>query len=208
MIKIYTGLPRSGKTYLAVKDINDEFIYKPEEKTFFSFLKKPKKEPKYKRLYTNIGGFKHDQINEVFEHYEIDRKSIPLKWDIFYNHLKKLRDLDEEEQGDESLIAYADKYNLYKSLIVIDEAHKFFDKKLDTVLVWFLGYHGHMGMDIILITQNKVKLHSNYLADSENFVDAQPKSKSFGANQLRYFYYASSSYTDKQRFDKKSILAK
>lgn len=203
MIKYFTGKPRSGKTYLAVYEIYHQFI-NPVNSSFFGFVKTPISS-KYRYLYTNINGFNHDNVNKNFDEKNINQKSFELKWDLFYHHISSLYKLDNSGLSDEDLVSYVKKHNLYKSLIVIDEAHKYFDK-LDKILVWFLGYHGHLGFDIILITQNLKKVHDKYKADSEIFIDAQSKSKTFFDNQLRYYYYQSDYYSPAQRYDRKSIF--
>lgn len=52
-------------------------------------------------------------------------------------------------------------------LIVVDEAHNFFNKKNDEILTWWLTYHGHLYQDIILITQDLSLIDTGYKAVAE-----------------------------------------
>ena len=204
MIRFYTGKPRSGKTYHALHDIVNDFL----SWKYFDPKKKDKTKS-YKRLYTNIA-LNPDFIenaNFYFEYNNVEKKIYPLKWNIFFNHINKLYDLAvTQTKSDHELLEYLDSHNLSNSLIVIDEAHNYFDKTRSSALVWFLGYHGHMKMDLWFITQNKSKMHSDYTKDCEIFIDAQPMSKSLSNRQMRYFYYGSDKYTKDQRYDVKSLF--
>lgn len=205
MIQIITGLPRSGKTYRAVKYIYDFFVNH-----------KAKDYSKYEYLYTNIGGFKFKEINEILLSHSVNKddsesfikETIPLKFEKIYEHLEKLYEMAEDEKEDEELIKYLQYHNLTPSLFIIDECYRYFSKRSDPVLVWWLAYHGHLGMDIILILQNKSLMHSDYKAFTEVFIDAQPKSKSLRDNQLRYHHYASDSYSKEQRYNTDSLIGK
>ncbi|SFV90758.1 hypothetical protein MNB_SV-4-1 [hydrothermal vent metagenome] len=75
------------------------------------------------------------------------------------------------------------------SLFVIDEAQNHFssvDKttgraaSADPVLIWWIAYHRHLCMDVILLTQHYDKLHSAYLKDIEYFLEAVPASRIVG----------------------------
>ncbi len=75
------------------------------------------------------------------------------------------------------------------SLFVIDEAQNHFssiDKttgraaSADPVLIWWIAYHRHLCMDVVLLTQHYDKLHTSYLKDIEYFLDAVPASRIVG----------------------------
>ncbi|MBA3025736.1 MAG: hypothetical protein FP820_04915 [Sulfurimonas sp.] len=204
MIQIFTGLPRTGKTYRAVKYIYDSFV-DSSSSDFKKFL----------HLHTNIGGFKIDELNEqllvnplVINDDEAHIKRVhKFDWDNIYKHILKAYDMSNNDKEDEELIKYLSYHSLSPALFVIDECYRYFTKKSDPVLVWWLAYHGHLGMDIILILQNKALMHSDYKSFTEFFIDAQSKSKSFSNNTLRYYHYASDTYTKEQRFTSDSLKA-
>lgn len=210
MIRVYVGLPRSGKTYKVVTDILDVFIgsgFLGGSSGFLSsYASRSGNDVKYRYLYTNIEGFKFDEVNDYFDNNDIDRKAVRLDWKIFYHHLTKLYEMKMRNKSDDDLIEYLKEKNLYKVLFVDDEAYMHFtDSTRDPVLVWFLGYHGHMAFDVWLITQNKKKINSKYFMDCETFIEAQPKSKAVTDNRLRYFYYASDSFTKEQRYQTETL---
>ena len=208
MIRFYLGLPRSGKTYKVVSDIVEVFIGDGffGGGSWFKRLSGSKKDIKYKYLYTNVQGFKFDEINDYFDNHGIDRRAVKLDWEKFYHHLVTMHDMAKSDKSDEELVVYAQEHKIHNVLFVDDEAYMHFpDSTRDPVLTWFLGYHGHLGFDVWLITQNKKKVNEKYRLDSETFIVAQPKSKSISDNILRYFYYASDSLSDDQRYAKEAI---
>lgn len=204
-MKIFTGKPRAGKSVRAVKYIRDSFIT-PTCKEY----------KKYHNLYTNIGGFKHDKVNEMLEEYPIEiedeeelfiKKSHKLDWDKFYVHLQYLHKMAKEDKSDDELLEYCKKHNINNSMLIIDECYRYFKKTSDPVLVWLLAYHGHLGMDIILIIHNLQLMHSDYKAFTETFIDAQPKNKGYSDNILRYFHYASEYYSADQKYETSTLKA-
>lgn len=216
MISILTGLPRSGKSYRAVWQINETFI-NPKNKDY----------KKHHFLYTNIGGFKHDKVNDILddndhriiiEGYEdeegyhqpddIIKQSVVLDWEIFYAHLDKLYDMALADKPDEELLRYCRYHKLTPALFVIDEAYRFYTKRSDPVLVWWHGYHGHLGHDIIIIIHRPSLMHNDYKAHTEEFIDAQPKSKALLNNQFRYYFYGTDYYNKKDRYHTDKLTAK
>lgn len=199
MISILTGLPRSGKSYRAVWYIDKHFI--------------DPKSPDYSKhhfLYTNIGGFKHDVVNDLLAQNPIDdviKESIYLDWDAFYKHLSKLHEMAKADKSDEELLKYARYHKLTPALFVIDEAYRFYTKKSDPVLVWWHGYHGHLGHDILIIIHRPSLMNSDYKAHTEEFIDAQPKSKSLNNNTFRYFHYSDDKYTKEARYHTDKLTA-
>jgi len=204
MIQIFTGLPRSGKTYFAVNYIIQFFLNYMSD-TF----------SKHIYLYTNIGGFKFDIANETLLKHAVDigdevfiKEARQLNWLHFYEHISKAYEMAEADKDDEEIITYLKYHNYYPALMIIDECYRYFTKKSDPILVWFLAYHGHLGFDIILILQNKGLMHSDYKSFTETFIDAQPKSKGLSNNTLRYYWYASESYVESQLYEKTSLKTK
>jgi len=203
MIRYYIGKPRSGKSYALVKSIHDNFM-NPKSRDF----------KKHKFLYTNIAGFKHELLNgHMLDHPLEDpdhkdgfvyKRSIPLKFNDLYKHLEEIYRIGDNDQ---ELVEYCKANRLYNAHFCIDECHMHFNKE-DPVLVWWLGYHGHMGQDISFVTQNLRKVHEKYKLDCESFLEAQPKSKAVSHKQLRYIEFASDQLTDKQKVRSYSILMK
>ena len=205
MISILTGLPRSGKSYRAVWYIQKHFIDS-----------KSKDYDKHTFLYSNIGGFKHDVVNDVLIQNPIDngtdqedtiKESIYLDWAWFYPHLQKLHEMAKADKPDEELLRYARYHKLTPALFVIDEAYRFYTKKSDPVLVWWHGYHGHLGHDILIIIHRPSLMHSDYKAHTEEFIDAQPKSKALFSNQFRYHFYATDTYNKVNRYSTDKLTA-
>ena len=149
MVEIFIGLPRTGKTFRAVHYIKEHFLNS-----------KHKDYKKHKYLYTNIGGFKFDRVNEILTFHPIindDDAYIKiareLKWNDFYDCISESYNMAQNDCSDDEIIEYLKSKDYYPSLMVFDESYRYFTKKSDPVLVWFLAYHGHMGFDIIFITQ-------------------------------------------------------
>ena len=202
MISIFTGLPRSGKSYRAVWYIQKNFI-DPKSLDF----------PKHKYLYCNIGGFKHDLVNEQLqknplimddklkEKYPLIlddmlvKESIYLDWEWFYKHLTKLHEMAMVDKPDEELQTYARYHKLTPAFFVIDEAYRYYTKKVDPVLKWWHGYHGHLGHDILIIIHLPTLMSSDYYKPYvEDYIDAQPKSKSLSDKSFRYKFFSSDLY--------------
>jgi len=202
MISVYVGKPRSGKSYKAVSDIVDQFIGG-------DFIGKGGRleDDKYDYLYTNIKGLKFDEINDYLEITGAIRRIRRLDWKIFYHHLQKLYELAQKDVEDEELVEYLKRYQLHKVLFVDDEAHMHFpDSTRDPVLVWFLGYHGHMGFDIWLLSQSLKKLNAKYYEDCEDFIEAQPAKKTLSENHLRYMCYVDSDLKKPNRYETIDLL--
>ncbi|MFA6629658.1 MAG: zonular occludens toxin domain-containing protein [Sulfuricurvum sp.] len=199
MITFFTGFPRTGKSYRGVWFIKNNFL-DPQSKHF----------NKYQFCYTNIGGFKFDQINNDLIAYPLDpsqsdffklnpdlikededftKEAIYLDWNKFYPHIQKMYEMAMVDKPDEEILRYARYHKLSPALLVIDEAYRFYKKKADPVLVWLNGYHGHLGLDIIFIVHRATLMASDYAVHTEEFVNAQAKSKQLNNNTLTYLYY-------------------
>ncbi|MBW6462529.1 MAG: hypothetical protein K0B07_05800 [DPANN group archaeon] len=175
MIDFFFGNPRTGKTYKAM-----DYIYK-------EYLEENSK-PKYNNIITNIGGFKFDKINQIF----LDRgsfcRSYKLIWKQFYSHLKEMYKMAMDEADDKELNDYAYNHFINDSLIILDEA-SFYLKKYDDVISWWLAYHGHFKMQIMVITQGPKQIYGEYMSHTEVFYEAQAQIKQLKNNQLRYKHH-------------------
>ena len=175
-ISYLTGIPKSGKTYLAVYKIWDNFIKEPK-KSIFS--KEPPKN-KYKICYTNINEFDFSKSDKI----EL------LKVDDFKYNLSLLYDLYQAGANDTELNEKASDLRINHCLIVIDEAHNFFTKK-DDILTWWLTYHAHLYQDIWLITQDLSLIDTGYKAVAEYFYKAVEPARRLITSRFRYQQFSS-----------------
>lgn len=195
MITLITGIPGSGKSYFSVYKIYKHFLEpylkeepKQEKKGLFSFLKPKNNENnsnKYDVCYTNIGGFNFD----------ISDKIKPFDFKAFYEVISILHKMKVvDDATDDELISKLKEYGYYKALIVIDEAHNYFNKKNDDVLLWLLTYHRHLFIDIDLITQNVKLISSDYSCLAQEFYKAAPPTLRIFQNKMRYTQYLDNNF--------------
>ena len=175
-ISYLTGIPKSGKTYLAVYKIWDNFVKEPKK----SLFSKESPKNKYKICYTNINEFDFSKSDKI----EL------LKVDDFKYNLSLLYDLYQAGANDTELNAKADEFRLNHALIVIDEAHNFFTKK-DDILTWWLTYHAHLYQDIWLITQDLSLIDTGYKAVAEYFYKAVEPARRLITSRFRYQQFSS-----------------
>jgi hypothetical protein len=195
MIDYFFGRPRSGKSYRAVKYIYD------------NYLKNENSNPKYSYILTNIAGFKFKEINQIFRDRGSKSFAYKLIWDDFYKHLTALHKMALDEKSDEELNRYAYSHKINDVLIVFDEASLRF-KKYDDVISWFLAYHGHFKIQIIIIAQGPKQINSDYLEHTEIYYEAQKQSKQFRDNQLRYIHYDEIPFNPNNKFGSDTITTK
>lgn len=172
-ITYITGIPRSGKSYLAVYRLYEKFINE----------KSKNKDEKFKFAYTNINKFDFSKSDKIK----------PFDFNEFYLKLNDLYNIYKMTDGknDDLLIKRADELNIYNVLIVLDEAHNFLNDKEDEILKWWLTYHGHLGHEIWLITQDMSLIATGYKSLAEFFYRAIPLSKRLFTKKFRYKSYAS-----------------
>lgn len=155
MITLVDGIPGAGKSYYAVH---------------YMFANTSK----YYKIFNNIDSFKYyDNIQE-------------LKFSKFIENIAHCKDIyDNESKSDKDIWTYLMSVDLLNSdekefitpvLIVLDEAHNYFDIKTD-LYVWFLTYHRHLFIDIILVTQDSNLLHFAYRKLFQNILHAVPGDK-------------------------------
>jgi len=192
LIDYFFGKPRTGKSYRAIHLIYNEYI------------KDNKELPKYLNILTNIGGFKFDLVNQIFLDKGYSGSAYKLVWKSFYKHLEKMHSMAMEEKSDEELNRYADYHKINDSLIIIDEASLYF-KKYNDVLSWWLAYHGHFRIRIILIAQSPKQINTEYLVHSEILYEAQPQAKQLRSNQLRYIHHSEVPFNKDSKFSSDTI---
>lgn len=182
MLSLLVGPPGSGKTLLAIDKIIKIANHEAPEFQYIEFV------------YTNISGFKFDKFegNKV----NFDR----LSFDLLYEHLKNLFSIycqnENENNLDDLLQDYCKEYDLLNAYFIIDEAHHYFDNQ-DKVKNWWFTYHRHLNHEILLITQNKSLINTQYRNIPEIFIKAQPRSKAISKNVMRYFNYTEYRMTQK-----------
>lgn len=182
MLTLLTGTPGSGKTLFAI-----DIIIKINSKEAKEFTH-------IKTIYNNIAGFKFEKyINS-----EIENKK--LNFDELYVHLSLLYSLFLKNQNkddlDNILQEYCEKNHILNSYFIIDESHNYFDNQ-DKIKNWWFTYHRHLNHEILLITQNKSLINTQYRNIPELFIKAQPRSKAISKNVLRYFNYTEYRMTQK-----------
>ncbi|AQW85868.1 zonula occludens toxin (Zot) family protein [Campylobacter pinnipediorum subsp. caledonicus] len=198
MISYIIGNPGSGKTYYAVNRIYETFLKQPEKSFFYKFKKdkkETKKQDEFYFCYTNIDGFKFD----------LDNRFKPFDFNKFYDDISILYACYLDKKGDKHLIEIAKQYNLFKVLIILDEAHNFFKNKKDEVLIWWLTYHRHLSQEIYLITQDLSLINPEYKRIAEFFYKAVDSSKRVFTNKLRYILYGSYKLYAKDEYRKINI---
>lgn len=182
MLTLLTGTPGSGKTLFAIDKVikianNESIEFKNIE-----------------YVYTNISGFNFDKFKDNKVHFE------KLVFDSLYVHLKVLYSLfiqnENKDNLDDILQNYCKEHKIFNSYFIIDEAHNYFDNQ-DKVKNWWFTYHRHLNHEILLITQNKSLINTQYRNIPEIFIKAQPRSKAISKNVLRYFNYTEYRMTQK-----------
>ncbi len=182
MLTLLTGTPGSGKTLLAIDKIIK--INSNEAKEFEHIT----------HIYNNIAGFK-------FERYVDSKiKNEKLEFNKLYVHLSMLYKMflqyESNDKLDDILQNYCKEVNILNAYFIIDEAHNYFDNQ-DKVKNWWFTYHRHLNHEILLITQNKSLINTQYRNIPELFIKAQPRSKAISKNTLRYFNYTDYRMTQK-----------
>jgi hypothetical protein len=194
VIDYFFGKPRTGKSYRAVKYIYDGYIRDLEKGS----------NPKFKNILTNIGGFNFELVNKKFLDNGSSSRAYKLVWKDFYGRLVNLHKMAIADKSDDDLNKYADYHNINDSLIVLDEASLYL-KKYDDVISWFLAYHGHFKVRIIIIAQSPKQILGEYLDHTEIFYEAQPQSKQLISSSLRYLHYSSIPFSKDNKFGSSSI---
>jgi zona occludens toxin (predicted ATPase) len=165
MIVLLTGVPGSGKSYLAVKTISD--LLKDKNNVVLS----------------NIEDFRFERF-KLYRDYQIKKISdttfvsieTGLYVDISKDLVKYGASFFEYDNMKKILSLYKDK----KVFIFIDECQRYFPKWFkDSDVIYFFDYHRHFGVDIYLISQSSVKICSDIVALSEYELRAVPSSLKF-----------------------------
>lgn len=194
------------KEYIDVSIKHSNVLSQTHIYKLYSFHFIHAKTPKYRNILTNIGGFKFDVFNKIFLDKGSPNRAYKLIWKDFYKHLSVLHKMALDEKDDNELNRYADYHNINDCLIVLDEA-SFYMKKYDDVISWWLAYHGHFKIQIIIIAQGPKQINSEYLSHTEIFYEAQSQSKQLTNNRFRYIHHHDYPFTKDTNFSNSSLSA-
>jgi len=163
MIMCYEGLPGAGKTYDAMRKLLDNLS-------------------KGRRILTNIDGPQKEDKREIIRHF-LDFTDSKIKALLIHLPDDQVQQFwDHVEPGD---------------LIIIDEAQNFFNSrdwqsKANRIFGKWATEHRHMGVDLVLITQNVERIESSVRSLVE-FTYRYKKLNMFGnlikKKYIRFCYY-------------------
>jgi hypothetical protein len=173
MIELITGLPRSGKSYYAVHYLVDHYFQYDKNTDRW----KKKKEYKDLTIITNIEGL-------ALEHVDLDAaiEKSGLGYAGFFTKDYQTR--------------IAKKYP--RIVYAIDEVQEHFPdtfKNIDTR--FYFEWHGHLGHDILLITQDRYRACRAIVSLSEFETRAMPRTLQL-ANELKYNIIAGGEVIDRK----------
>lgn len=163
MISCYEGLPGAGKTYDAMRKLLDNLS-------------------QGRRILTNISGPDQEEKQEIIKHFlNLDDSQLKENLVVLQDH-QVTEFWDHTNPGD---------------LIIIDEAQNFFNSrdwqsKANRAFGKWASEHRHMGVDLILITQNVERIESSVRSLIE-FTYRYKKLNMFGnlvkKKYIRFCYY-------------------
>ena len=163
MISCYEGLPGAGKTYDAMRKLLDNLA-------------------QGRRILTNISGPDQEEKQEIIKHFlNLDDSQLKKNLVALQDH-QVTEFWDHTEPGD---------------LIIIDEAQNFFNSrdwqtKTNRAFGKWASEHRHIGVDLILITQNVERIESSVRSLIE-FTYRYKKLNMFGdlikKKYVRFCYY-------------------
>ena len=166
MISCYEGLPGAGKTYDAMRKLLDNLA-------------------QGRRILTNISGPDQEEKQEIIKHF------LNLEDSYLQSNLVALPDHQVTEFWEHTKPG---------DLIIIDEAQNFFNSrdwqtKTNRAFAKWASEHRHMGVDLILITQNVERIESSVRSLVE-FTYRYKKLNMFGnlvkKKYIRFCYYGPS----------------
>ena len=183
MITYVTGLPRSGKSYYIVDYISKHYS-------------------KFDNVFTNVNGFKFDKLPNTKK----------INFDDFLDYAKELHKLYKEFKKDyanydEKLLEKLKEDGYTNCLFVIDECQEYLDREL-VHIKWLFSYHGHLGFEFILATQNLTLVHAKYKATIEGVIKSVPNSFRLSSKYLVYSHYATSRMMKDEIYATSRLLAR
>ncbi len=199
MVFFLTGVPGSGKTYYLVH-FAEKNIEKVDKKT---------NEKQYLQVVHNISGYKRG----FYVDFGSDYLPKIISLNEYFLTIKK--DINK----DDLLMKKAEEFGIYKILLIIDECHLYFindfsekGKKQYYALLWFISYHRHLYVDLVLSTQNLSLVDYKFKAFAEFYVKAIPSSMRFNLNpfaspKFTYNYYPDSKMWNDTKFKTDKLIA-
>ena len=180
MVFFLTGVPGSGKSYYLVRyaeSVKNKIDLKTNELVYY-------------KIVHNISGYKNGVFVDFGETY------LPKIVELNQYFLSVKKSVDK----DQLLIKKAEELGLYHILLIVDECHLYFvndysdkGKQQYYALLWFISYHRHLFVDMVLATQNLSLVDYKFKAFAEYFVKAVPSSLRFSLfNKFKYIYYPDS----------------
>ncbi|MBW2635708.1 MAG: DUF2075 domain-containing protein, partial [Deltaproteobacteria bacterium] len=160
-IRVITGVPGSGKTYLAVHHLLENYFKWSKDRQ--EYIKKPNFEDL--TIITNIDGFMLDHIN-----LNDALKKANVNIETFFT-----KDYQEK---------ITEKYN--KIIYIIDEAQQYFHRRFyNKDVFYYFEYHRHLGHDIYIVTQDRLLIPKDLYLLAELELRAVKRSLSLGG-ELKY----------------------
>lgn len=160
MIQLISAPPRSGKSYFAVNYLCKFVDY---DAIYTEYVVKPGV-----LIISNIEGLKikHRNLDLILE-------KMPLEEFLTIENFEKLMQM----------------FNVKHIILAIDEAQKLLPTNFKNKDVeYFFQYHGHIGVDILLMTQGEATVARWIIPLLEYFVRVTPRSKSI-MNTFSYKYH-------------------
>lgn len=149
MLQIIVAPPRSGKTYFAV---NYLCKFTKLDELYNEYVLDPNV-----LIISNIEGLK-------IKHWKLDDCIEKMSLETFFTI--------------ENFEAIQKKTGKQHIILCIDEAHRIFPKGFSNKAVYdFFAYHGHIGLDVIFMTQGMEEFTRSFLPLFEVIVEVTPRSK-------------------------------
>lgn len=148
---------------------------------------------KYTFIYHNVAGFK------LFNNFNF-KDFFAFCEELYKIYLENESDL----QKDDILLSAVKKHQYYKSLIIIDECHNYFSNYKKS-LNWFLSYHRHLHIDLILSTQNLQLVNYRYRNFSEYFIRSVSSSLRFLTHKFQYKKFSDATFRSDTCYDTFSL---
>ena len=178
MIQIIEGPPRCGKSYYAVNYLMKFVDYDP---LYTDYALKPGV-----LIISNIEGLKvrHRSLDEILQKRTIEEFFTVANFEQLMVH-----------------------YQVTKVILLIDEFQKLFpDGYKNTDVSFFFQYHGHIGLDIFLMTQGVSTVARWFIPLVEYFVRVTPRSKSVLNNFSYRFVDTKGRYLYSKTVGKKEVV--
>lgn len=180
-LRIIQGVPRSGKSFYAVRHLAKHYFKKDKETGIYDLCRECV-------IITNVDGFKPDHVDLKKEIKEAGRLAREALLDSGLSDRDRKYALDKLDPVAEFFsYDYQEKYKEGKPplVYVIDEAQRLFRKGMDRALkerdaFGYFEYHGHWGQEVYLITQNQNKLPPDLVHLTEYIISAYPRSRTIG----------------------------